>query len=55
MEEKVFLEERIQDPEYKEVRMMKMKCTDMKNNCRVVVPPARNSKEEVEIQTRKEA
>ena len=54
VEEIVPLEERVFDPDTKQVRFTKRKCTDMKNNRREMMPPARNVKEEASIEIRKD-
>ena len=53
-EEIIHLEERIHDPDKAEVRMEKRKCTDMKNNRRVMLPAPRNIKEEAVLEVRKD-
>ena len=55
MEEMIHLEERIHDTERSEVRVGKMKCTDMKNNRRIMLPPPRGVKEEAVLEVRRDA
>ena len=54
VEEVVYLEERVFDPERRQVKMAKRKCTDMKNNRRVMLPPARNIEDEARIEVKKD-
>ena len=51
----VTLEEREYNEEKVEVRLTKKKCTNMKTNRRVYMPPARPVKEECVLQTRENA